>query len=61
MVETVISIRTARLGDEDEIASVHDAAWREAYRGVIPGRELELSLDATQIKLFDPDGGRALG
>ena len=41
MVETVISIRAARLGDEAEIASVHDAAWREAYRGVIPGRELE--------------------
>ena len=41
MVETVISIRPARLGDEADIASVHDAAWREAYRGVIPGRELE--------------------
>ena len=41
MVETVISIRAARLGDEGEIATVHDAAWREAYRGVIPGRELE--------------------
>src|SRR5271155_2862796 len=41
MVETVISIRAARLGDEAEIASVHDAAWREAYRGIIPGRELE--------------------
>jgi ribosomal protein S18 acetylase RimI-like enzyme len=41
MVETVISIRTARVGDEADIASVHDAAWREAYRGVIPGRELE--------------------
>ena len=41
MVETVISIRTARLGDEAGIARVHDAAWRDAYRGVIPGRELE--------------------
>ena len=41
MVETVISIRAAQLGDEGEIATVHDAAWREAYRGVIPGRELE--------------------
>jgi ribosomal protein S18 acetylase RimI-like enzyme len=27
-------------GDEVDIAR-HDAAWREAYRGVIPGRELE--------------------
>ena len=41
MVETVISIRPARLGDEGDIAEVHDEAWREAYRGVIPGRELE--------------------
>ena len=41
MVETVISIRTARLGDEAQIAEVHDAAWRDAYQGVIPGRELE--------------------
>jgi ribosomal protein S18 acetylase RimI-like enzyme len=41
MVEKVISIRTARGGDETQIASVHDAAWRDAYRGIIPGRELE--------------------
>ncbi len=41
MVETVISIRTARLGDEAQIAEVHDSAWRDAYQGVIPGRELE--------------------
>jgi ribosomal protein S18 acetylase RimI-like enzyme len=41
MVETVISIRTARLGDEAQIAHVHDSAWRDAYQGIIPGRELE--------------------
>src|ERR1700678_3232583 len=41
MVEAVISIRTARHGDEVQIARVHDAAWRDAYQGVIPGRELE--------------------
>ena len=40
MVETVISIRRARPGDEAGIARVHDAAWSEAYLGVIPGREL---------------------
>ena len=40
MVETVISIRPARLGDEVQIASVHDAAWSDAYQGVIPGKEL---------------------
>ena len=41
MVETLISIRTARPGDEVRIARVHDSAWRDAYQGVIPGRELE--------------------
>ena len=42
MVETVISIRPARgSATKAEIARVHDEAWREAYRGVIPGRELE--------------------
>lgn len=41
MIEGVISIRNAREGDALGIAEVHDAAWRDAYRGVIPGRELE--------------------
>src|ERR1700748_3332235 len=41
MVETLISVRMARPGDEEGIARVHDEAWRDAYRGVIPGRELE--------------------
>ena len=41
MVETLITLRPARIGDAKEIADVHDAAWRDAYRGIIPGRELE--------------------
>lgn len=41
MVETVITIRGARASDAKAIAGVHDAAWRDAYRGIIPGRELE--------------------
>jgi len=41
MAQSVISIRPARPGDEVGIAGVHDAAWREAYMGVIPGRALE--------------------
>jgi ribosomal protein S18 acetylase RimI-like enzyme len=41
MSQAVITIRRALPGDADQIAAVHDAAWREAYRGVIPGRELE--------------------
>lgn len=41
MSDTVITIRAARPSDATKIASVHDAAWRDAYRGIIPGRELE--------------------
>lgn len=41
MSQALITIRRAIPGDAEQIAAVHDAAWREAYRGVIPGRELE--------------------
>jgi ribosomal protein S18 acetylase RimI-like enzyme len=41
MVKTAISIRHARPGDADAIAQVHDVSWRDAYRGIIPGVELE--------------------
>ncbi len=41
MIEALITIRNAREGDAEGIADVHDAAWRDAYRGIIPGRELE--------------------
>jgi ribosomal protein S18 acetylase RimI-like enzyme len=41
MIEALITIRNAREGDAQGIADVHDAAWRDAYRGIIPGRELE--------------------
>ena len=41
MVDAVITIRNARPADAEGIAEVHDAAWRDAYRGIIPGRELE--------------------
>ena len=41
MVATLITIRPARAADASDIAVVHDAAWRDAYRGIIPGRELE--------------------
>jgi len=36
-----IDIRRARLEDAADIAGVHDAAWRYAYRGLLPGVELE--------------------
>ncbi len=36
-----IDVRRARVGDAAGIAAVHDAAWRYAYRGVLPGLDLE--------------------
>lgn len=41
MVNTLVTVRTARAADAAEIATVHDLSWREAYRGIIPGKELE--------------------
>jgi ribosomal protein S18 acetylase RimI-like enzyme len=41
MTQVAIAIRTARGEDAPAIAAVHEAAWRETYRGIIPGRELE--------------------
>lgn len=41
MTQVDITIRSARPADATAIADVHDEAWREAYRGIIPGRELE--------------------
>ena len=36
-----IGVRRASSADASRIAAVHDAAWALAYRGIIPGRELE--------------------
>lgn len=36
-----MAVRPALITDVDEIVRVHDCAWRSAYRGIIPGRELE--------------------
>jgi GNAT superfamily N-acetyltransferase len=41
MTQTAITIRPADTRDATGIEGVHDAAWREAYRGIIPGVELE--------------------
>jgi len=41
MTQALITIRRAIPGDAEQIAAVHDEAWREAYRGIIPGGELE--------------------
>ncbi|MFD1703297.1 GNAT family N-acetyltransferase [Methylopila henanensis] len=41
MSTVAIEIRPAQGADAAAIAHVHDLAWRNAYRGLIPGRELE--------------------
>jgi ribosomal protein S18 acetylase RimI-like enzyme len=41
MSTDAIEIRLARPDDAGPIAEVHDEAWRYAYRGVIPGQDLE--------------------
>lgn len=41
MPDLLIDIRYARAGDAEGLCAVHDAAWREAYRGVIPALTLE--------------------
>ena len=41
MTTRTLRIRPAETADAVGISDVHDAAWREAYRGIIPGRELE--------------------
>ena len=53
MVDTVITIRNARPADAESIAEVHDAAWRDAYRGIIPGRELERIIARRGPKWWD--------
>jgi ribosomal protein S18 acetylase RimI-like enzyme len=41
MTIKTIRIRMAEPADATGVADVHDAAWIEAYRGIIPGPELD--------------------
>lgn len=41
MSTTTISIRRARAEDAAMLSGVFDAAWREAYQGIIPGVALD--------------------
>ena len=41
MSTRTIRIRVAEPADAAGVAEVHDAAWMEAYRGIIPGAHLE--------------------
>ncbi len=40
MSTVLIEIRRARPEDAQAVAATHDDAWRTAYQGIIPGREL---------------------
>ncbi|HEU5017991.1 MAG TPA: GNAT family N-acetyltransferase [Pseudolabrys sp.] len=41
MSTILIEIRRAKAADASEVAAAHDEAWRAAYQGIIPGKELE--------------------
>jgi ribosomal protein S18 acetylase RimI-like enzyme len=41
MNTVLIEIRRAKPADAEAVAATHDAAWRTAYQGIIPGTELE--------------------
>ena len=41
MSTVLIEIRRAKACDATAVAETHDESWRTAYRGIIPGRELE--------------------
>jgi GNAT superfamily N-acetyltransferase len=41
MTELVISIRRARSEDASALSDVFDAAWREAYQGILPALALQ--------------------
>jgi ribosomal protein S18 acetylase RimI-like enzyme len=49
----LIEIRRAKPADATAIAAVHDAAWRTAYRGLIPGLELERMVERRGPKWWD--------
>jgi ribosomal protein S18 acetylase RimI-like enzyme len=40
MSTILIEIRRAKPADAPAVAEAHDEAWRTAYQGIIPGREL---------------------
>ncbi len=41
MSTIVTEVRRAKTDDSVTLAAIHDEAWRTAYRGIIPGCELE--------------------
>ena len=56
-------IREARIGDEEQIARVHVAAWRAAYRGMMPDAFLDALSEDDRAKRWrerfeNPPGGK---
>lgn len=41
MSTVLIEVRRAKPADAADLAAAHDESWRTAYRGIIPGCELE--------------------
>jgi ribosomal protein S18 acetylase RimI-like enzyme len=41
MSTILIEVRRAKPSDAVAVAETHDASWRAAYQGIIPGRELD--------------------
>jgi multiple sugar transport system ATP-binding protein len=52
--------KDAGLEDLPSGGAQHVVARLDAASKAAPGAEVDLTLDTTQIKLFDPDGGRSL-
>jgi ribosomal protein S18 acetylase RimI-like enzyme len=44
MSDLLVSIRQAKADDAEALSRVFEAAWREAYQGIIPGLALEKML-----------------
>ena len=61
MSTNTISIRRAKAGDAPQLAAVFDAAWREAYRGVIAGVALERYLAKRDARAWRAMIGRGRG
>jgi ribosomal protein S18 acetylase RimI-like enzyme len=50
MSDLLVSIRHAKTGDAPALSRVFDAAWREAYQGIIPGPTLEKMLSRRGLR-----------
>jgi ribosomal protein S18 acetylase RimI-like enzyme len=53
MSTTLIEVRRAKACDAQAIASAHDEAWRTAYRGIIPGPELDKLINRRGAQWWD--------